>query len=261
MATKRRTTSRNHGYTNQMRTLHEKAAADRKRPARRNSTVRMPAVAGNPTDRESYLTDELVMFIDNDGGMYDQIVGVRKNLVNRQARDAFDRVEAIKAWLRVTNKGAKEYHRQIPNFESGQMSHGSYGAFSPDVRWLAARVMLEQYEVAANYGEYDFLLAKKYQSKPTPRPRRRNKTLNVSENMGHYPRTAAGRKGTDTWFIFDIFAGRDEHISTRIKKLTKAKAHLEAGALVGHRLGRKIVRKVELAGPYSRKPSAKTARK
>ncbi len=281
MATTRRRTSRNHGYGNQMKTLHEKAAA---RPARRNSTVRMPAVAGNPTRDENArnLADDLVLFIESDGGMHDLVQATRKNLINKKARGVYDISKAVKAWTNVANKGAQEYHRQVPNLvAAGWPSHGSYGAFSPTARNFAGLEMFGTYESAAHFGEYDYLLAKKYRptsptpaqhaavqhltgvrsKPPTPRPKRKNKTLSVSENMGHYPRTKAGRKGTDTWFIFDIFAGRGVHISTRIKKITRAKAHLEAGALVGHKLGRKIVRKVELAGPYSRKPTAKTARK
>ena len=81
-------------------------------------------------------------------------------------------------------------------------------------------------------------------------------------NPAHFPRTARGPKGkTARWFILDLYDGRGAKVGTRIKQGARAKFATEAAGLVDRRVGKKTVRKVELSGPYARKPTASTPRK
>lgn len=80
-------------------------------------------------------------------------------------------------------------------------------------------------------------------------------------NPAHYPRTARGPKGHARWYILDLYDGKDRHISTRVRKGARAKLGTEAAGLVNRRVGKAMVRKVELSGPYARKPGASTPRK
>lgn len=80
-------------------------------------------------------------------------------------------------------------------------------------------------------------------------------------NPAHYPRTPRGPKGNPRWYILDLFDGRGNRVSSRYRKCARAKCATEAMGLVNRRVGKHMVRKVELSGPYARKPGASTARK
>lgn len=88
---------------------------------------------------------------------------------------------------------------------------------------------------------------------PKPRPAKNNK--------GHYPRTGRGPKGNARWYILDLYSGNGTRRSARIKQSTNAAMQVEAAGLVDRKVGNHIIRKVELSGPYARKPTSTTARK
>ena len=79
--------------------------------------------------------------------------------------------------------------------------------------------------------------------------------------VDHFPRTTRGPKGNIKWYILDLYDGRGNLVSSRYRKCARAKCATEAAGLVNRRVGKKMVRKVELSGPYGRKPNAKTTRK
>lgn len=86
-------------------------------------------------------------------------------------------------------------------------------------------------------------------------------TSKVRRNTSHYPRTKRGPKGNVRWYILDLFNARGDRIGSRYRKCARAKCATEAAGLVGRKVRNKVVRKVELSGPYSRKPNANTVRK
>lgn len=61
------------------------------------------------------------------------------------------------------------------------------------------------------------------------------------------------------WYILDLYASNGAKISTRIRQ--QKPSGDEVRSMLGRRLNHHNVRKIELSGPYSQKPTAKTARK
>ena len=267
----RRRKRRNHGYENQAATLHERAR-------RKNSTVMVPgtlrsrnaelelrqhrarrARAANPVDEHA--VRELELYADTSSEpVYRMSQAVIKNLVAKRARGSYDTTKAEKAWLNVANFAAQEYTREF-----GGTGHGSYGSFSMGTRRAVARRMLDDFEDKLAYGEFRHL-------EPKPKRRRKNPlrmwnqpvdTVGtvVAGNPAHYPRTGRGPKGHVKWYILDLFDGRGRLISSRYRKCARAKCATEATGLVDRKVGKRMVRKVELSGPYSRKPNAHTTRK
>lgn len=249
---KRRRKRRNHGYENQAATLHERAGALRAGP-RRNSTVpiggtvrgrsaalrpRTTRIAGNPADRE--LADELVLYAENTGELYPLFQATQKSLMSKRARGDFDILKAGKAWMNVVNRAAQMYTREY----GSPRTHGSYGPFSVGTRSAAAGTLMSHFSTGAAMGEYDYLLPKKYR-----------------KNTAHYPRTSRGPKGNVKWYILDLFDARGGKVDSRYKKCARAKCATDAAGLVNRKIRGRIVRKVELSGPYSRKPNANTVRK
>lgn len=90
---------------------------------------------------------------------------------------------------------------------------------------------------------------------PTP-----TRSPKPASNPEHYPRTARGPKGSQRWFILDLFGARGAKISTRIKKGARGKIAVEASGLVRRRVNNRIVHRVELSGPYTRKPTTRSVR-
>jgi len=248
---------RNAGYERQADVILWNRAdrAGRKTNVVRNSTVIIPGgtrsrVAarklamqrGNPSDGDSALAEDLVLYAENTGELYPMIVSTRKSLMTKRARGDFDILKAGKAWMSVMNRAAQMYTREMrmPG------PHGSYGIFSSATRSRAASQMMSHFSTEAATGAYDYLLPKKYQ-RPNP--------------VSHYPRTTRGSKGNPKWYILDLYNGRGTLVSSRYRKCARAKCATEAAGLVNRKVGKTMVRKVELSGPYSRKPNAKTTRK
>lgn len=230
--------------------------AGRKTNVRRNSTVMLPGTTrsrsaaneiavhrkrrDNPTDHE--LADELVLYAENTGELYPLIQSTQKSLRTKQARGDFDILKAGKAWMAVMNRAAQMYTHEF----RAPGPHGSYGKFSPGTRSAAAGQMMSHFSTLASTGQLDYLLPKKYQRK---------------NPVDHFPRTTRGPKGSIKWFILDLYDGRGNRVSSRYRKCARAKCATEAASLVNRKVGSKMVRKVELSGPYSRKPTATTTRK
>lgn len=265
MAIRRR--RRNHGYENQAASLAHDFLG--RGTVRKNSTVpigdtnrvrAMPVklwgkgsstvgkrVAGNPMRSRSG-TDidaahELALYIDTSSEpLYRMSQQVRKNLMAKRARGTYDLELSKKAWKYVADAGAREYTREYGT----PGPHGSFGVFGPAERQLVASMLANDFYANARTGEYDALLPKKYQPK---------------KNMAHFPRTTRGPKGKAAWFILDLYDGSGRKVSSRYKRGARAKMATEAAGLVNRKVQKHIVRKVELSGPYSRKPNASTPRK
>jgi hypothetical protein len=71
---------------------------------------------------EKYLTEgfnkdnvrELVLFIENDGDLYRQMVQpIIKNLKKHQAKGRYNATEAQKSWVRLAEAGAKKYVKEF----------------------------------------------------------------------------------------------------------------------------------------------------
>lgn len=255
-APKRRRARRNHGYENQAAALHERARKTTRKATRktaRNSAVMLPGSVKsrsaakrrvsptriNPSD--PHLVDELVLYAENTGELYPMIQATQKSLLTKMRKGDFDILKAGKAWMRVMNRAAQMYTREM----GVRGPYGSYGQFSSGTRSGAAGRMQSYFSTQAATGELDYLLPKKYQRK----------------NPAHYPRTSRGPKGNVRWYILDLFDGRGNKLSTRVRKCARAKCATEAAQLVDRKVGKHMVRKVELSGPYSRKPGASTKRK
>jgi len=102
---------------------------------------------------DRYAADELVLFADNDGDIYQQsTTPTRKNLMKKRARGEYKHHQAVKAWAHVVEAAAKKYAKE----------HGDgspwFRMFSPATREVAAQDMADRFKHAANLGEYDYLL-------------------------------------------------------------------------------------------------------
>lgn len=266
-ATRKRVQRRNHGYENQALTLHDRAAVKNPRKKRRNSTVPIggtKTVRGrnakleldtfhrrNP-DGDYAKANDLELYIKNTGGeLQDRIRALRTMLVRKYKRGTYDRDHAVRAWMYIADDGARMYTRE---FRTGGRT--SFGPFDAPTRRIVARALASDFNVGLELGEWDYL----YQG--NPRRRRRNTSIRIAGNpTSHYPRTSRGPKGKVKWYILDLRDGRGNLISTRIRKCAHAKCATEAAGLVDRKVGKRMVRKVELSGPYSRKPNANTTRK
>ena len=195
----------------------------------------------NPGGADREAVTELLLYIEDTGELYPMIQAVQKSLMAKRARGDFDILKAGKAWMNVANRGAQAYTREFGT----RGPHGSYGIFSVGTRSAVAGRLMSSFSGEAATGELDYLLPKKYQRNP----------------VSHFPRTGRGPKGNVKWYIIDLRDGRGNLISSRYRKCARAKCATEAAQLVDRKVGKKMVRKVELSGPYSRKPTASTTRK
>jgi hypothetical protein len=89
------------------------------------------------------------------------------------------------------------------------------------------------------------------------RPKRTRRVTNPQ----HFPKTTRGRKGIKKWFIFDIYGAKGRKLGTRIGNGTHAESRAKAIGLSTSKVGSRIVTRVVLSGPYSRKPTPTTKRK
>lgn len=222
-----RSTRRNHGYENQANTLFEKAAKNPKRVRRRNSAVRL-----NPVDMHA--ARELEVYVEGNTKFRPQLRAIYKNLLGKMKRGTYNQQLSVAAFKRVADAGAKAYFREF----------GDTDALGVEERKAAAKRLANSFYDGAKAGEFDHLLP-----------------AAARNPIGHYPRTKRGPKGAVRWYILDLYDGRDNRISSRFKKCAHAKCATEAAGLVGRKTGGKLIRKVELSGPYARKPTASTVRK
>lgn len=260
----RRPARRNHGYENQAASLHDRAAQNPRRKRRKNSTIPIggqKTVRGrnakleldtfhrrNP-DGDYAKANDLELYIKNTGGeLQDRIRALRTMLVRKYKRGTYDRDHAVRAWMYIADDGARMYARE---FRTGGRT--SFGPFDAPTRRITARALASDFTVGLELGEWDYL----YKGNP-----RRNTGIRIAGNpTSHYPRTSRGPKGKVRWYILDLKDGRGNLISSRYRKCAHSKCATEAAGLVDRKVGKKMVRKVELSGPYSRKPNANTTRK
>lgn len=115
---------------------------------------------------DEHAVRELVLYIENDGGMYQSLVQpTQKALVTKMARGTYEHDKAITQWKRVADQGAKEYTREHGSFGGPRWSN----AFSVATRKRAAEIMADAFRKEARSGEYNYLLPKKYQKRSNPR--------------------------------------------------------------------------------------------
>lgn len=185
--TRKRTTERNHGYENQMNTLHQKAA----RATKRNSTVRM-----NPSKQQKLASGITVGVTE--------VKGYPGTFI----------------WWADSDKSIRRIH--------GSM------------------------HIQANTAAQALRIAVKKWTRVAGTSPRKNSQLSTRRTAQANPRG---------WWIYDLYNGAGKLKTTRIRQHDKKGAYACAHNLLNHKAGKFIVRKVELAGPYSAKPTANTARK
>jgi len=94
--------------------------------------------------------DELVIYADNEGALYNQKKSIIENLSKKMAKGTYDPALAPKLWLYWTSAAAERYTREFGT----PGPHGKYGVFSPATRELAAREIAVREEAAIRSGEY-----------------------------------------------------------------------------------------------------------
>jgi hypothetical protein len=103
--------------------------------------------------------DELVLYIQNDGDLYERnYMPVVMNLLKKMKKGTYDQELAVKGWAYVVEAGAKKYFQDFP----GSFKEGSWNKLFPTSVRLEAARQLEEYERSVmENGEYDYLLEKR----------------------------------------------------------------------------------------------------
>ena len=85
---------------------------------------------------------ELALYTINTGEIYrNHTLPVIANLAKKKAKGIYDAELAVKAFERIAEIGAKQYHKEF-----GSKDFAWYKVFTPESRELAALEMLEHYE-------------------------------------------------------------------------------------------------------------------
>jgi len=103
-----------------------------------------------PNDSEDFNTDaeELVLYIDNDGDIYrSRTTPTYKNLAKFMQKGKYDHDSAVKAFMYVTDEGAKKYVRELSDSRPWNI------AFPKAVRQEAAEYMAMHFEQLWENGE------------------------------------------------------------------------------------------------------------
>ena len=113
---------------------------------------------------------ELLLYIENDGGLYrQQMQPIQKNLITKMARGVYDKAKAEKLWMYLAESGAKKYAKK---FADGREWNR---IFTVPVRKEVAHILNENFLVEANLGNYNNYLPKKYAGwKPSGGGKRRH---------------------------------------------------------------------------------------
>lgn len=136
------------------------------------------------------------------------------------------------------------------------------GAVRPDV----ARAAASQY-IAPSWNQKEAAaLQAARKPKKTKAKSKKRLALEAQQDFYRYNPirhiTKAGRgRPTTSWWILDLYSARGKKISTIIGQGSKAKSTSEAKSFVNKSYRGYKVSKVQMAGPYSRKPTSKTVRK
>jgi hypothetical protein len=86
------------------------------------------------------LTEELVLFIENDSEISDQIPAVKKNLFLRWKKNSYDSQLAERAWSRIVKEGALQYATKI-----GKEPRLCESLFSDEILEEAVRICERKY--------------------------------------------------------------------------------------------------------------------
>lgn len=106
---------------------------------------------------DEHAARELELYINNDGSLdRSQTTPIRKNLVTKRARGEYRHDLAVKLFGYLVEAGAKKYAKEFP----GQPWHKM---FSVAARKRVAEALTRAFEGEAAFGNYDYLLPKKYQ--------------------------------------------------------------------------------------------------
>ena len=101
---------------------------------------------------------ELELYIDNTKKLYDVFMNMAKNLVNKQARGIYDSNKAVKLFEYLALQGAEAYVK-----EHGSKNDRATDMFPKAERTEVAKGLRDYFEAEAELGNFDSLLAKKYQ--------------------------------------------------------------------------------------------------
>jgi len=120
------------------------------------------AAPGKPEKHDVEAVRELALYAENNGDLYRQrIEPIHKNLMRKIAAGKYDHEKAKKLWQYAAADAAQRYTKEF----GGSGPHGSHGSFSPADRRALAAKMADDFKDAADDGEYDHLIPKKYQKK------------------------------------------------------------------------------------------------
>lgn len=109
-------------------------------------------VALDPREHEDEHNEpeNLQLYLENTGELHGDMTALRKALVTQRKRGTYDQDKALSRFLTFTNKGARRYAKE------NSLGAG-YGPFTDTVRKRTARHLLESFESAAGFGEFDYL--------------------------------------------------------------------------------------------------------
>lgn len=140
----------------------------------------------NPGSVDHPASNELELFIVNDGDLYRQSVQpIVKNLAKKVAKGQYDKDLAIKAWGYAADWGAQKYTK-----EYGGSGNGTYGSFNKPTRMDVAKSLEDYYRDEVNEAA-----AKLSPSKTNPHRFRRN-PMAKSTRRGHRVTFKKGGKHT-----------------------------------------------------------------
>lgn len=109
-------------------------------------------IAMSIQDADPVAVRELVLFIENDSGLYrQQHLPIIKNLMLKKKKGIYDSEKAAKLFVYLAENGAKKYNKE---FGDGT----GYGpSFNPDTRRKVAMELRDAFEAEAKSGSYDNL--------------------------------------------------------------------------------------------------------
>jgi hypothetical protein len=110
-------------------------------------------------DVDTSMIYEIKTYLDNNSKLHDQMTHMRKNLINKKAQGVYDSSKAPKLFAYLVEDAIKAY---VEEFNMDQPWHTIMDKPSRD---KLAEELTEEFEGEASTGEWDHLLAKKYQNK------------------------------------------------------------------------------------------------
>jgi hypothetical protein len=119
-------------------------------------------------DTPESMVAELVQFTDTNGNIYRQTTeNILKNLATKKAQGKYRADLAVQAFMYLAEAGARKYAQEYGGRSRGVVWHEM---FPIDIRRKAATHWRDEFETEFSLGNYDNLLPKKYQKKPSKTP-------------------------------------------------------------------------------------------